>query len=192
MASVAEWVEGARLRTLPAAISPVFAGTGIAVFAGGADLLRAVLAGLVALALQVGVNYANDYSDGVRGTDEHRVGPQRLVGSGAAQPRTVKRAALACFGLAAILGLVLVGLSGQWWLLAVGLACILAAWYYTGGEHPYGYRGLGEVFVFIFFGLVAVCGTTYVMLGRVTWATLLAAIAIGIRFSAVAIRMTWP
>lgn len=179
VASVAEWVEGARLRTLPAAISPVFAGTGIAVFAGGADLLRAVLAGLVALALQVGVNYANDYSDGVRGTDEHRVGPQRLVGSGAAQPRTVKRAALACFGLAAILGLVLVGLSGQWWLLAVGLACILAAWYYTGGEHPYGYRGLGEVFVFIFFGLVATAGTTYVQLGSVPWPTWAAATTMG-------------
>ena len=179
MASVAEWVEGARLRTLPAALSPVLAGTGVAAFAGGADPLRAVLALLVALALQVGVNYANDYSDGVRGTDEHRVGPQRLVGSGAAQPRTVKLAAFGCFGLAAIFGLVLVGLSGQWWLLAVGLASILAAWFYTGGERPYGYRGLGEVFVFVFFGLVATAGTTYVQLARVPWPTWPAATVMG-------------
>lgn len=179
MASVAEWVEGARLRTLPAALSPVLAGTGVAAFAGGADPLRAVLALLVALALQVGVNYANDYSDGVRGTDEHRVGPQRLVGSGAAQPRTVKLAAFGGFGLAAIFGLVLVGLSGQWWLLAVGLASILAAWFYTGGERPYGYRGLGEVFVFVFFGLVATAGTTYVQLARVPWPTWPAATVMG-------------
>lgn len=179
MASVAEWVEGARLRTLPAAIAPVFAGSAIAAHWGGLDSLRMVLAALVALALQVGVNYSNDYSDGVRGTDEHRVGPQRLVGSGAASPSQVKAAAFVCFGLAGVFGLALVALSGQWWLLGVGVACVLAAWYYTGGKRPYGYRGLGEVFVFIFFGLVATAGTTYVQLGHVPWPTWPAATAMG-------------
>ncbi|GAA1392370.1 1,4-dihydroxy-2-naphthoate polyprenyltransferase [Luteococcus peritonei] len=139
-----------------------------------------VLAFVVALALQIGVNFANDYSDGIRGTDEDRVGPMRLVGSGAASPAAVKAAAFGCFGLAALVGLVLVALSGHWWLLAVGIACILAAWFYTGGEHPYGYAGLGDVFVFVFFGLVAVCGTTYVMIHRVTAATLAASVGIGL------------
>lgn len=162
MATVAEWVEGARLRTLPAALAPVVVGTAVALHLGSADVLRAVLAAVVALALQVAVNYANDYSDGVRGTDADRVGPMRLVGSGAASPRAVKTAAFACFGLAALAGLALVVLTGQWWLLAVGLACILAGWYYTGGRRPYGYAGLGELFVFVFFGLVATVGTTYV------------------------------
>lgn len=174
MASLAEWVEGARLRTLPAAIGPVFAGSAIAVSHDGFDFWRALLALGVALALQIGVNYANDYSDGIRGTDEHRVGPQRLVGSGAASPAQVKAAAFGCFGVAGVLGLVLVALSGQWWLLAVGVACVLAAWYYTGGRHPYGYLGLGEVFVFVFFGLVATCGTTYTQLTTlpaITWVT---------------------
>lgn len=179
MASVAEWIEGARLRTLPAAISPVFAGSAIAAHADGLHPVRSVLAALVALALQVGVNYANDYSDGVRGTDEHRVGPQRLVGSGAATPQQVKAAAFGCFALAAVIGLVLVVIIQQWWLLGVGVACILAAWYYTGGKRPYGYRGLGEVFVFIFFGLVATFGTTFVHLGHVPWPTWPAAISMG-------------
>ncbi|MBB1500907.1 1,4-dihydroxy-2-naphthoate polyprenyltransferase [Propioniciclava sp. MC1683] len=162
MATVAEWVEGARLRTLPAALAPVVVGSAVALHLGQADWLRAALAGVVALALQVGVNYANDYSDGVRGTDAERVGPMRLVGSGAATPKAVKLAAFASFGIAAVAGLVLVVLTGQWWLLAVGVACILAGWYYTGGRRPYGYAGLGEFFVFVFFGLVATVGTTYV------------------------------
>lgn len=179
MATIAEWVEGARPRTLPAALSPVLAGSATAWFAGGFRLGHAVLAFLVALALQIGVNFANDYSDGIRGTDEDRVGPMRLVGSGAARPGQVKAAAFGCLGLAAVAGLVLVALSGHWWLVAVGVACIVAAWFYTGGEHPYGYAGLGEVFVFIFFGLVAVCGTSYVMLHRVDGATVLASICIG-------------
>lgn len=179
MASVAEWIEGARLRTLPAAISPVLAGAGIAAFEGGLSPIRTILAALVALALQVGVNFANDYSDGVRGTDAVRVGPQRLVGSGAARPSQVKAAAFACFGLAACFGLVLVALAGQWWLIAVGIACVLAAWYYTGGKHPYGYLGLGEVFVFVFFGLVATVGTTYVQIGRAPWPTWAVATAMG-------------
>lgn len=166
MASSAEWVEGARLRTLPAALAPVLAGTGVAAFYDGLRIERALLALVVALALQVGVNYANDYSDGIRGTDsdERRVGPLRLVGSGAATPLQVKTAAFACFGLACAAGLALVALAGAWWLLLVGVACVLAAWFYTGGKRPYGYMGLGEVFVFVFFGLVATCGTTYTQL----------------------------
>ncbi|MFZ2261816.1 MAG: 1,4-dihydroxy-2-naphthoate polyprenyltransferase [Luteococcus japonicus] len=180
MATVGEWIEGARPRTLPAALAPVLAGSATAWYEGGFRLGYALLAFLVALALQIGVNFANDYSDGIRGTDEDRVGPMRLVGSGAATPAAVKAAAFGCFALGALAGLVLVALTGHWWLVLVGAACILAAWFYTGGEHPYGYAGLGEVFVFVFFGLVAVCGTTYVQLGRMTWATLAASVAIGI------------
>lgn len=167
MATLAEWVEGARLRTLPAAVAPVLAGTAVAAHFGGFSPPRAALALVVALALQVGVNFANDYSDGIRGTDADRVGPQRLVGSGAAPAATVKAAAFVCFAVAAAAGLALVWLTQAWWLLAVGAASILAAWYYTGGRRPYGYAGLGEVFVFVFFGLVAVAGTTYVQLGSV-------------------------
>jgi 1,4-dihydroxy-2-naphthoate octaprenyltransferase len=162
-----QWLEGARPRTLPAAAAPVLAASGLAAYEGGFAPLAALLALVVALALQVGVNYANDYSDGIRGTDADRVGPFRLVGSGAARPGAVKRAAFGCFALAGLAGLVLVLLTGHWWLLAVGAVCVLAAWYYTGGKRPYGYRGLGEVAVFVFFGLVAVCGTVYVQLGRV-------------------------
>ena len=162
MATRAEWVEGARLRTLPAAVAPVLAGTAVAVHLGSGNTLRALLAAVVALALQVGVNFANDYSDGIRGTDDERVGPMRLVGSGAATPGQVKSAAFACFAVAGLAGLALVLLTEQWWLVPVGVACILAAWYYTGGERPYGYAGLGELFVFVFFGLVATVGTTYV------------------------------
>ncbi len=125
------------------------------------------------------VNYANDYSDGVRGTDDERVGPFRLTGSGAAPPGQVRAAAFAAFGVAALAGLVLVALSGAWWLLLVGAACVAAAWFYTGGPRPYGYAGLGEVFVFVFFGLVAVLGTTYTQAGRVSTAALAAAAAIG-------------
>lgn len=161
MASAAQWIEGARLRTLPMAIAPVLIGSAAAYALGGFHLGRALLALLVALALQVGVNYSNDYSDGIRGTDDDRVGPLRLTGSGAAPARTVKAAAFACFGLGALAGLALVVWAGTWWLIAVGVLAIAAAWYYTGGKKPYGYMGLGEVFVFIFFGLVAVLGTTY-------------------------------
>ncbi|MFC7401202.1 1,4-dihydroxy-2-naphthoate polyprenyltransferase [Citricoccus sp. GCM10030269] len=161
MATTAQWVEGARLRTLPMAIAPVLVGSAAAFALDGFHLGRALLALFVALALQVGVNYANDYSDGIRGTDDARVGPLRLTGSGAAPAATVKTAAFACFGAASVAGLGLVAWSGTWWLIAVGVAAVAAAWYYTGGKKPYGYLGLGEVFVFIFFGLVAVLGTTY-------------------------------
>jgi 1,4-dihydroxy-2-naphthoate polyprenyltransferase len=161
MATPAQWLEGARPRTLPAAVSPVLAGTGVAAYLGEAVWWKAFLALVVALALQVGVNYANDYSDGIRGTDEDRVGPLRLVGSAVATARSVKLAAFTCFGVAAVVGLVLAATT-SWWLVAVGLLCIVAAWFYTGGRNPYGYNGLGEVMVFVFFGLVAVMGTTYV------------------------------
>ncbi|MGC4154765.1 MAG: 1,4-dihydroxy-2-naphthoate polyprenyltransferase [Propionicimonas sp.] len=179
MATGAEWIEGARPRTLPAAIAPVLAGSGVAAFHDAFNLLLASLAALVALALQVGVNFANDYSDGIRGTDAQRVGPLRLVGSGAASPATVRTAALACFGLAGLTGLTIVVLTSTWWLLAVGALAILAAWFYTGGPRPYGYLGLGEVFVFVFFGLVAVAGTVQIQLGWVPAAGWWAAIAIG-------------
>jgi len=180
MASAGQWLEGARPRTLPAAIAPVIAGTGAAAaLPEGADLPRALLALLVALALQVGVNYANDYSDGVRGTDDDRVGPFRLVGSGAATPTSVRFAAIAAFAVAGLIGLGLVAVTGQWWLLAVGAAAIAAAWFYTGGRHPYGYLGLGEVFVFVFFGLVAVLGTTYTQTGTVSWTAVAAACGVG-------------
>jgi 1,4-dihydroxy-2-naphthoate octaprenyltransferase len=180
MATPSEWIAGARPRTLPAAAAPVLVGTGAAAQVDSAHLGRALLALGVALALQVGVNYANDYSDGVRGTDTERVGPLRLTASGIARPRTVKLAAFAAFGVAGLLGLALVALTGQWWLLAVGVVCVLAAWYYTGGKRPYGYAGLGEVGVFVFFGLVAVLGTTYTQAGRTTWPAWVGAVAIGL------------
>jgi len=184
-ATAGQWLEGARPRTLPAAITPVVAATGLAAFEGRADAVAALLALLVSLALQVGVNFANDYSDGIRGTDADRVGPLRLVGSGLARPAAVRAAAFASFGLAAVAGLVLVLLTGHWWLLAVGAASVLAAWYYTGGRRPYGYRGLGEAFVFVFFGLVAVCGTGYVQTGHLTVALVLTGVWVGALTTAV-------
>jgi 1,4-dihydroxy-2-naphthoate octaprenyltransferase len=179
MATPVQWWQGARPRTLPAAVAPVLVGSGAAAAEDGFVAVRALLAMGVALALQVGVNYANDYSDGVRGTDTDRVGPMRLVGSGAAPAAMVRRAAFAAFGTAGVLGLALVGLTGQWWLLAVGALAVVAAWGYTGGSSPYGYRGLGEVSVFVFFGLVATLGTTYVQLTYVTTASVLGAVAVG-------------
>jgi 1,4-dihydroxy-2-naphthoate polyprenyltransferase len=165
VASVGQWVQGARPRTLPTAVSPVLVGTGAAVGAGAVEPVRALLALLVAVALVVGVNYANDYSDGIRGTDDERVGPLRLVGSRLAAPTAVRTAAFVCFGVAALAGITLVALSGLWWLVAVGAACIAGAWFYTGGRRPYGYAGLGEVAVFTFFGPVAVLGTTFTQSG---------------------------
>ncbi|MDQ1617523.1 MAG: 1,4-dihydroxy-2-naphthoate polyprenyltransferase [Actinomycetota bacterium] len=178
MATAAQWLEGARPRTLPAAIAPVAAGTGAAAAVDGFVLWKALVALLVALALQVGVNYANDYSDGVRGTDTDRLGPMRLVGSGAAAPTSVRNAALLCFAVAAAAGFVLAATT-SWWLLLVGVAAIVAAWFYTGGRRPYGYRGLGEVSVFVFFGLVATVGTTYVQAEQVTIESALAAVGCG-------------
>ncbi len=178
MTTPAQWLEGARPRTLPAAIAPVLVGSGAAAAADGFSPGRAVLALVVALALQVGVNYANDYSDGIRGTDEHRVGPLRLVGSGTTPASAVRTAALACFGVAALAGFVLSALA-SWWLLIVGAVAIGAAWAYTGTTRPYGYRGLGEVSVFVFFGLVAVLGTTYVQAEQLTWPSLAGGVGCG-------------
>ncbi|TDD45031.1 1,4-dihydroxy-2-naphthoate polyprenyltransferase [Nonomuraea terrae] len=180
MATPGQWIAGARPRTLPNAIVPVMVGTGVAVGEGGFVWWRAILALLVALSLQIGVNYANDYSDGIRGTDDQRVGPMRLVGSRAATPRQVLTAALGSFGVAAVLGLILVIVTQAWWILLVGAACIAAAWFYTGGSRPYGYRGLGEVAVFVFFGVVPVVGTTYVQTEQLSWAALLASIPVGL------------
>ncbi|MDV2474588.1 1,4-dihydroxy-2-naphthoate polyprenyltransferase [Rhodococcus zopfii] len=178
MATAGQWLEGARPRTLPNAIAPVVAGTGAAAAIDGAVWWKALLALLVALPLVIGVNFANDYSDGIRGTDDDRVGPLRLVGSGLASPASVKRAAFACFGIGAVAGIVLAATSA-WWLILVGAVCIVGAWYYTGGRTPYGYSGFGEIAVFVFFGLVAVLGTQFVQAGRVTWVGLACAIAVG-------------
>lgn len=180
MATVSQWVEGARLRTLPLAISPVIAGSAAAIELYSFKPGRAVLALLVALFLQVGVNYANDYSDGIKGTDEDRVGPLRLTGSGAAPARQVKIAAFVCFGAAMLAGLALVVVSGQWWFLLIGLSAVFAAWGYTGGKHPYGYMGLGDVFVFIYFGLVATLGTTFSQAARLSVTAVVASVAMGL------------
>jgi 1,4-dihydroxy-2-naphthoate octaprenyltransferase len=178
VATPSDWLAGARPRTLPAAVSPVVAGTGVAAYVDSVVWWKALLALVVSLALQVAVNYANDYSDGIRGTDTDRVGPMRLVGSGRARAAAVKRAAFAAFGVAAAAGLVL-AVTTAWWLVVVGLLSVLAAWFYTGGSRPYGYLGLGEVMVFVFFGLVAVIGTTYVQTETWEWAALYAAIGVG-------------
>lgn len=187
MATPREWVAGARPRTLTAAIAPVFVGTAIAVSLQALDALRALLALGVAVALQIGVNYANDYSDGIKGTDAVRVGPVRLVGQQRASAGAVRSAAVGAFLIAAVLGFVLVALVGQWWLLLVGAASIAAGWLYTGGPRPYGYAGLGEVFVLIFFGVVPVAGTAYVQTLTFTPAMFIAGVAIGLPITAILI-----
>jgi 1,4-dihydroxy-2-naphthoate octaprenyltransferase len=179
------WVEGARLRTLPLAIGPVAIGAGAADSVQAFDLTLSLLALAVALFLQIGVNYANDYSDGIRGTDDYRVGPLRLTGSKSVRPEAVKLAAFAFFGLAAASGLAIVLITGMFWLIAVGLAAIVAAWFYTGGKNPYGYAGLGELAVFVFFGLVATIGTTFVQVGFIEFNAVLGGIASGLFASAV-------
>jgi 1,4-dihydroxy-2-naphthoate octaprenyltransferase len=179
VADAREWLAGTRPRTLPAAVVPVLIGSGVAAGYDRFSAWRAVLALVVALALQIGVNYANDYSDGVRGSDEKRVGPVRLVAAGLAPPRQVLGAAFGCFLVAGGAGLALAAVT-SWWLVAVGAACIAAAWFYTGGPRPYGYYGLGEVFVFAFFGVVAVAGTAYVEMLRLSWLGLAAAVPAGL------------
>lgn len=179
MATTAQWVAGARVRTLPNSIAPVVVGAGAALAVDAFSWWASLLALVVALALQVGVNYANDYSDGVRGTDDKRVGPLRLVASGVAPARHVLVAAFVCFGVAGVAGLVLVGLTGHWWLITVGVVSVAAAWFYTGGPKPYGYAGWGEVAVFVFFGPVAVLGTLYVQAGSLTWVAVAGAVALG-------------
>ncbi|HEX4979365.1 MAG TPA: 1,4-dihydroxy-2-naphthoate polyprenyltransferase [Acidimicrobiales bacterium] len=176
--SARAWIEGARPRTLPAAAVPVMVGTAVAERQGDIIWWRAGAAMLVAVAIQVATNYANDYSDGVRGTDDDRVGPLRLVASGLKPPAAVKRAAVLSFGAAAAAGLVL-ALAAAWWLVLVGAACILAGWFYTGGSRPYGYAGLGEVAVFVFFGVVATVGSAFVHLEKATLLALGCAIPVG-------------
>jgi 1,4-dihydroxy-2-naphthoate octaprenyltransferase len=179
VADLKTWVAGARPRTLPAAIVPVVVGCGVAIGYHRFSVWRAALALLVALALQVGVNYANDYSDGIRGTDEVRVGPVRLVAGKLATPRQVLAAAIGCFFVAGLAGLVLAAVT-SWWLLLVGAAAVAAAWFYTGGSKPYGYRALGEVAVFVFFGLTAVAGTAYVQMRSLAWLAVAASLPIGL------------
>lgn len=169
-----DWVAGARLRTLPLAVAPVAAGAGIAHMLQSFSWVLSLLALAVAVLLQIGVNFSNDYSDGIRGTDEHRVGPARLTASGLVNPKKVLATALVFFGLAAICGVVAVIISERWWFLAVGALAIVAAWFYTGGKRPYGYAGLGEVVVFIFFGLVATVGTVWLqsdIISQEAWIT---------------------
>jgi 1,4-dihydroxy-2-naphthoate polyprenyltransferase len=185
VASVGEWIAGARPRTLPTAVSPVLVGTGAAVGAGAVAPGRALLAMVVAVALVIGVNYANDYSDGIRGTDDERVGPVRLVGSRLAAPAAVRNAAFLCFSVAALAGLTLVSLTRMWWLVAVGALCIAGAWFYTGGRRPYGYAGLGEVAVFLFFGPVAVLGTTLTQSGPPGAPAIVGAVGVGLLACAV-------
>ena len=179
MAEAREWLAGTRPRTLPAAVVPVLIGSGVALGYDRFSWWRALLALVVALALQVGVNFANDYSDGVRGSDERRVGPVRLVAAGLAPPRQVLLAALGCFGVAGLAGLALAAVT-SWWLVAAGAACLAAAWFYTGGPRPYGYNGLGEVFVFAFFGVAAVAGTAYVQMSALSWLGLAASVPAGL------------
>jgi 1,4-dihydroxy-2-naphthoate octaprenyltransferase len=161
MTSLNIWFQGARPKTLGAAIAPVLVGSSIAYYEKSFSLTISLLALLVSISIQVAVNYANDYSDGIKGTDDQRVGPVRLVGQKLASPRSVKTAAILFFSVAALSGLFITILSQQWWFLLLGFSAIVAAWTYTGGPKPYGYAGLGELFVFIYFGLVAVIGTTY-------------------------------
>lgn len=181
-ATLSTWIAGARLQTLLLAVAPVVLGTGAASLVVPhwyEHWFRAVLALIVALALQIGVNFANDYSDGIRGVDTNRVGPPRLVGSGRAKPRAVLTVAIVFFAIAAVAGGILVWRSGQWWLLAVGAVCLAAAWFYTGGKHPYGYYALGEVAVFVFFGVVPVAGTMFTQTGTVNIEAWLGGVALG-------------
>lgn len=182
--SVAQWIEGARPRTLPNAIAPVIVGTGAAAWTHSASSWKALLALAVSVSLTVGVNYANDYSDGIRGTDDERAGPLRLVGSGLAAPRAVLIAAVLCLGAGAVAGVALAAVSAPW-LIGVGAVCIAGAWLYTGGSRPYGYAGFGEIAVFVFFGLVAVLGTQYTQALRIDWVGVAAAVGAGALSSAV-------
>ncbi|MGX9216006.1 1,4-dihydroxy-2-naphthoate polyprenyltransferase [Mycobacteroides abscessus subsp. abscessus] len=184
MASIAQWIEGSRPRTWPNAVAPVIAGTGAAAAAGSAVWWKALLALAVSVCMIIGVNFANDYSDGIRGTDDDRVGPLRLVGSRLASPASVKAVAFAFLALGAAAGLAL-AITTAWWLVAVGAVCVAGAWFYTGGSKPYGYSGFGEIAVFVFFGLVAVLGTEYAQTSTVSPVGVVLAVAIGSFSSAV-------
>lgn len=180
MTSSADWIAGARPRTLWTAISPVAVGTASAAALGAFHATAALLALVVALALQIASNYANDYSDGVKGTDVDRIGPERLVASGKAAPSAVKGAAFLSFAVAAVAGISLVVMTSTYWLLLVGMFAMIAAWKYTGSDRPYGYSGWGELSVFVFFGPVAVLGTLYVQAGTVAWWAVVASIGVGL------------
>jgi 1,4-dihydroxy-2-naphthoate octaprenyltransferase len=179
MASAVQWIQGTRPRTLPNSIAPVIVGAAAAQHIDEFNALYTALALVVSVALQIGVNYANDYSDGIRGTDDNRVGPFRLTGSGAATPASVRLAAFVSLGVGALAGIALVALSGHWWMIALGAVCIAGAWFYTGGKRPYGYAGLGEIAVFLFFGPAAVLGTMYVQASEITGIGIGASIAMG-------------
>jgi len=185
MTSLNIWFQGARPKTLGAAIAPVLVGSSIAYYEKSFDLTISLLALIVSISIQIAVNYANDYSDGIKGTDDQRVGPVRLVGQKLASPKSVKTAAIIFFSIAALAGLFITILSNQWWFLLLGLSAIVAAWTYTGGPKPYGYAGLGELFVFIYFGLVAVLGTTYAQTLYLKPYFFLYAISIGLFASAI-------
>lgn len=180
MTTTAEWIAGARPRTLWTAVTPVAVGSAAAASLNGFDPLAAVVALSVALAMQIGVNYANDYSDGIRGTDVDRIGPERLVASGRATPSAVRTAALTAFAVGAILGLYLVVLSGIYWLLVIGALALVAAWTYTGSSRPYGYAGGGEISVLVFYGPVATLGTMVTQAGQVTWWAGVASAGVGL------------
>jgi 1,4-dihydroxy-2-naphthoate octaprenyltransferase len=185
MSQIKTWITGARVRTLPLAVAPVLLGSATAATVDRFDVVLTILALVVALALQVGVNYANDYSDGIRGTDDNRVGPKRITASKSARPASVRNAAFIFFGLAALAGVAIVIISGFYFLLFIGLLAILAAWYYTGGKSPYGYAGLGEIVVFVFFGLVATIGTNFVQTGFVDPLAVMLGVASGLYATAV-------
>ena len=173
------------MRTLPLAIAPVYLGSAVAFTLDRFDPVLALLALVVSLFLQIGVNYANDYSDGIRGTDDDRVGPKRITAAGLARPDAVKRAAFITFGIAMAAGLVIVVITSQWWLLGIGALAVLAAWFYTGGKSPYGYAGLGEAAVFVFFGLVATVGTNFIQTLLIDPLAVLVGIAFGFYATAV-------
>ncbi|KMY23106.1 1,4-dihydroxy-2-naphthoate prenyltransferase [Actinobaculum suis] len=180
MATLKDWIAGIRVPTLPVSAAPVVAGTGIAVWAGSVHWGKALLCLAVALTLHIGENLSNDYSDGARGTDAERVGPESLIMNGKASPRAVLTAAIVFYAIGSALGIWLVSMTGQWWLLIPGILALLAAWFYVGGPHPYGYIGLGEVAVFLFFGLLATAGTVYVQVGGVPASGWIAAVCMGL------------
>jgi 1,4-dihydroxy-2-naphthoate octaprenyltransferase len=179
-ATTADWIAGARPRTLTLAVAPVALGSAAASQTNDFDLPLALLCLVVALFLQIGVNYANDYSDGIRGTDRYRVGPARLTGGGVANPKIVRTVAFVSFGVAAAAGIAVIVITQFWWMALVGAACVVAAWFYTGGRRPYGYNAMGEIFVFVFFGLVATLGTEFVQYHQVDFSGVMMAISIGL------------